>query len=237
MTDESKEDGRGEGEGGEGSADLIRFLANELRNIKSGPITVMFTREPILLLHIILCMNYGKIIELMRFVDFLSSQSMSWNLSIDWWNRWKVLFPFWQPCHHSLIWCICRISTGYPPEGFTIFKPFQIPASPLSFLLCARSPFKLSSIPLSVSGKVQKGEIHEIPGSKIKVSDSVSKGKCADLNLSEFYCWNYHLQFIGTWMKSKKREHLYLDLDSIILIFSHPSGCCESSRSPVRAEM
>ena len=46
MTDESKEEGRGEGEGGEGSADLIRFLANELRNIKSGPITVMFTRGP-----------------------------------------------------------------------------------------------------------------------------------------------------------------------------------------------
>ena len=75
MTDESKEEGRGEGEGGEGSADLIRFLANELRNIKSGPITVMFTRGPRSFLHIILCMFYGKIIELFHVLLLIYSPS------------------------------------------------------------------------------------------------------------------------------------------------------------------
>ena len=46
------------------AADLIRFLANERRNSKSGPITTKFTREPTIFLHIILCMYYGKIIAL-----------------------------------------------------------------------------------------------------------------------------------------------------------------------------
>ena len=41
----------------------------------------------------------------MRFVEFLSFQLISL-------IRWKVLGPFWQPSHHSLIrW----ISAGYPP--------------------------------------------------------------------------------------------------------------------------
>ena len=59
----------------------------------------------------------------MRFVDFLSFQLISlirWNLSIDW---WKVLCPFRQPRHHSLIrW----ISTGYQPGGFIVFGPRKL---------------------------------------------------------------------------------------------------------------
>ena len=43
-------------------ADLIRFLANERRNIKSGPITVMFMRAENFSTYILYV--YGKIIEL-----------------------------------------------------------------------------------------------------------------------------------------------------------------------------
>ena len=63
----------------------------------------------------------------MRFVYFLSFQLISWirwNLSIDW---LKVLGPFWQPRHRSLIrW----ISAGYPPYGFIIFRPRNLIALP-----------------------------------------------------------------------------------------------------------
>ena len=63
----------------------------------------------------------------MRFVDFsFSFQLISlirWNLLIDW---WKVFGPFRQPLHRDHPVNIRQISTGYPPDGFIIFRPWSL---------------------------------------------------------------------------------------------------------------
>ena len=59
------------------SADLIRFLANERRNIKRGQITVKSTRGLRNFLHIILCRLRQNYWTFNAFADFFSFQLIS----------------------------------------------------------------------------------------------------------------------------------------------------------------